>query len=451
MRTAARWAALVVVTALLAVLPAPAASAATLGPPSGLTVIVASTSVAFGQGRVTASWSAVTGALGYAVSARAGGVVVASTTVSAPLTSGTVTGLTGGVTYDLVVQTANSDGFGAASSPVQATALTVPAAPAVGTPTASGGSTTVEWGAPNNGGSTITSYTVTQVPTSTVVPDLTTTSHTFSGTDNVSAADYTVTATNAVGTSSSGEATSTTPSAPRALAATVAASAITATWMAPASTGGSAVTGYTATLSSGGNVLSSQSVASLTAGFTGIAAGTYQLQVTAANRSGAGLPASLTVTVAADGTGSSDSGGSTGSSGGSTGGTAGSTGSTTGSKPTGESSGSTGGTSTTTPSAPPSVRPSGVLPGRIVATAGTRETVGLTKAVNVVPKQLLVRATSSKGKPTVLKARFVRKGSTVTVSFTVPRTPGTYWIQVMQRTATGLAQVAKSRLVVQGR
>ena len=110
---------------------APTSSAATLGPPASVSVTVASTSVAVGEGRVTGSWGAVSGALAYAMSARTGGVVVATTTVTAPVTSATLTGLTGGVTYDIVVQTGNSDGFGSASTPVQATALTVPSAPAI--------------------------------------------------------------------------------------------------------------------------------------------------------------------------------------------------------------------------------------------------------------------------------------------------------------------------------
>lgn len=441
MRTA-RLGLLAIATGIAVVLPAPVAQAAGLEPPAGVTVVVASTNVAFGQGRVTASWSAVTGALGYAVSARSGGVVVSTATVSAPLTSATVTGLTGGVAYDIVVQTANADGFGLASTPVQATALTVPAAPALGTPDTSGGSSTVvSWSEPNNGGSAITSYTVTQTATSTMVSGLTTTSTTFTGTTYGSASDYAVTATNSVGTSATGEATSTTPSAPQSLAATVASGVITATWAAPASTGGAAVTGYTATLSSGGSILSSMSVAGTSTTFPPAAAGPYRVQVTASNSNGAGLPATLAVTVQASGSGESSSAAS--------GGTSAAVPSTPGSAATGSTTGGSpvsaiGATTVLQPAA----RPTGVLPTTVTANAGAKETIRLSKISNVVTSQLLVRAIPVKGKTVVLKASFIRRGEGVSVTYLSPRKPGKYTLQVMQRTATGLAQVAKTRLVV---
>jgi hypothetical protein len=88
--------------------------------------------------------------------------VVTTTTVSAPITSATVTGLTGGITYDIVVQTANASGFGSASTPLQAVALTVPDTPTISTPTVSSGNTVVSWSEPNNGGAAITSYGLTQ-------------------------------------------------------------------------------------------------------------------------------------------------------------------------------------------------------------------------------------------------------------------------------------------------
>jgi hypothetical protein len=84
---------------------------------------------------------------------------------------------------------------------------TAPAAPTGVTATAGNGSATVSWTAPANGGSPITSYTVTpyigttaQTPT-TVTGNPPAASATVSGLTNGTAYTFTVTATNAAGTS----------------------------------------------------------------------------------------------------------------------------------------------------------------------------------------------------------------------------------------------------------
>ena len=429
------------------------ASAATLSPPASVSVVVESSGTPFGQGRITATWSAVSGALGYAITARSGGVTVASATVSAPLTTGTISGLTGGISYDILIQTANSDGFGGTSAAVQATALTVPGAPAVGTPSTSGETTTVTWTEPNNGGSAISSYTITQSATGTVISNLTTTTYTFTGTTYTNTSDYSVTATNSVGVSASGEATSTTPSAPRSLQAVVTSGNLVATWQSPLSTGGAPITGYAATLSRGGSVVGSQSTTGLTTTFSGVTAGTYELQVNASNSNGSGLPASRSITVQADGSGATSGGGSSGGGpgGGGSSDAQGSSGTQTGSS-AGESAtqvitpGSSGGG--VSPTVIASKVPSGVAPSRVKNKVGKKSSFLVTQVKNIALKRLVMRVVQAKKKPIVVKATFTRLGKKIKVTYSAPKKIGIYKAQILQRSGTGLLPVASTRLTV---
>ena len=99
-----------------------------------------------------------------------------------------------------------------------APAPTAPAAPSGVTATAGNASATVAWTAPNNGGSAITSYTVTpRTGTTNLTPVTVTgnppaTSTSVTGLTNGTAYTFTVTATNAIGTSpASGPSNSVTP------------------------------------------------------------------------------------------------------------------------------------------------------------------------------------------------------------------------------------------------
>ncbi len=85
-------------------------------------------------------------------------------TVSNPETDAcTVSGLTNGDSYTFTVTATNANGTGSASAPSNAvTPATVPDAPTGATATAGDQSASVSWTPPaNNGGSAITSYTVT--------------------------------------------------------------------------------------------------------------------------------------------------------------------------------------------------------------------------------------------------------------------------------------------------
>jgi hypothetical protein len=128
-----------------------------------------------------------------------------------PATSTTVTGLANGTAYTFTVTATNGVGTGpasAASAAVTPAAPTVPAAPTGVTATAGNASATVSWTAPANGGSPITSYTVTPYIGSAAQTALATTvagnppatSTTVTGLTNGTAYTFTVTATNGVGT-----------------------------------------------------------------------------------------------------------------------------------------------------------------------------------------------------------------------------------------------------------
>jgi len=113
----------------------------------------------------------------------------------------TVTGLTNGTPYTFSVKATNAIGTGRASSPSNSvTPATVPGAPTIGTATAGNAQATVTFTPPaSNGGSPITSYTVTSSPggitkTGAASPI------TVTGLTNGTAYTFTVKATNMIGT-----------------------------------------------------------------------------------------------------------------------------------------------------------------------------------------------------------------------------------------------------------
>ena len=210
-----------------------------------------------------------------------------------------VTSLTNGTAYTFTVHATNSVGNSVESSPSAAvTPATVPGAPTgvVGTP----GNTTasIAFTAPGSaGGSAITGYTATLSPGGA----------TFSGASSPIAATgltngtaYTATvhATNAVGNSSESSVSSpftplvapTAPGAPTIGTATAGDAQATVTWTAPASNGGSAITGYRVTPYIGATAQSATTVGViLTATVTSLTNGTaYTFKVAAINAIGTG-------------------------------------------------------------------------------------------------------------------------------------------------------------------
>ncbi|MFA6417090.1 MAG: fibronectin type III domain-containing protein, partial [Patescibacteria group bacterium] len=188
-----------------------------------------------------------------------GGSVITSYTVTSnaghTATGGsspiTITGLTNGTTYTFTVTATNAIGVGPSSTGASnsATPATVPDAPTNLAATIGDGSASLSWSAPaDNGGAAITIYTVT----SNVGGFVATSSSPFltvNGLTNGTTYTFTVTATNAVGTSTpSGTSNSITPAsapnAPTNLAVIIQNSSVDLSWSAPVFNGGSPITDY---------------------------------------------------------------------------------------------------------------------------------------------------------------------------------------------------------------
>ncbi len=230
---------------------------------------------------------------------------------SGPLTC-TVTGLTNGDSYTFTVTATNSVGTGPASAASNAvTPMTVPGAPTIGTATSSNAQATVTWSAPaDDGGSTITGYTVTAADSTTPANGGQTCAWSsgpltciVTGLTNGDSYTFTVTATNTVGTGpASGASSAVTPApilpgAPTVGTATGADASATVPWSAPADDGGSAITGYTVTAAdsttpANGGQTCAWSSGPLSCTVTGLTNGdSYTFTVTATNTVGTG-PAS---------------------------------------------------------------------------------------------------------------------------------------------------------------
>ena len=176
----------------------------------------------------------------------------------------------------------------------------VPGAPTIGTATPGNGQATIAFTAPaSNGGSAITGYTVTCNAGGFTATGLTS-PLTVTGLTNGTAYTCSVVATNAAGPSAaSGTVTVTpytVPGAPTIGAATPGNGQATIAFTAPASNGGSAITGYTVTCTAGATTATATGPASpLTV--TGLTNGTaYTCSVVATNIAGNSV-ASGTVTV----------------------------------------------------------------------------------------------------------------------------------------------------------
>ncbi len=132
--------------------------------------------------------------------------------LASAVTNGPLTALAGGGVYaygasnTFPTSTFNNNNYwvDVVYSPTSGT--TAPGAPTGVSATAGNGSATVSWTAPNNGGSAITSYTVTPYIGSTAQTPVTVsgsppaTSATVTGLTNGTSYTFTVSATNAVGT-----------------------------------------------------------------------------------------------------------------------------------------------------------------------------------------------------------------------------------------------------------
>ena len=186
------------------------------------------------------------------------------------------------------------------------TPLTVPGPPANVTAVAGNAQAVVSWTVPaSNGGSPITGYTVTATPGgASGMAGSSARNTTVTGLANGTSYTFTVHATNAVGNGAESAASTATtpltvPGAPQNVTATSGDGQAVVSWSAPASNGGSPITGYLVTP----NPASAGSSATLLPGsatsttVTGLNNGTgYQFGLQAQNAAGLGAAASATST-----------------------------------------------------------------------------------------------------------------------------------------------------------
>jgi fibronectin type 3 domain-containing protein len=273
------------------------------GAPTGLTVKP-------GNSQVTLSWTAPASDGGSRVSSYN---VVEGTTAdlsgSAPVTNVTGTTVTlpaliNGTTYYFWVTAVNGVGEGPPSNEVSAVPLTLPGAPTGLTATPGNSQVTLSWAAPaSDGGSRVSSYNVVEGTTadlsgSAPVTNVTGTTVTLPSLINGTTYFFEVAAVNAAGQgplSTEMQAVPVTvPEAPTGLTATRGNTQVVLSWTAPASDGGSQVTGYELYVGTTADLSGNAPVARVTGTVvtvTNLINGTrYYFGVTAVNRVGEGRP-----------------------------------------------------------------------------------------------------------------------------------------------------------------
>lgn len=220
-----------------------------------------------------------------------------ATTSTPPGLTGTVTGLTNGISYSVEVRAVNAVGESPATvASAPAVPATAPEAPAVGEVIAGDRSATVSFTTPLSNGDAITSYTVTAAPDGASVTCATSPCE-VTGLANGTSYTFSVVATNTVGDSAASPASSpavpfAAPDAPTGLATTSQDESALLELTPPAFDGGRSVTSYLVSVDGGDWVaLATSPVAGgrLMGLVTGLTNGsTHSLRVAAVNEAGTG-------------------------------------------------------------------------------------------------------------------------------------------------------------------
>ena len=229
--------------------------------------------------------------------------------VGSTSSSFTISGLTSGTAYTVKLRAINAAGAGPGSAFQNGVTLAVPNAPTISSVTSGDGRLTIVYTAYTsltNGGSAVSKMEYSTNDGANW-SDAGTLSETFTVLSLTNGTSYPVKlrATNAIGVSSSSTGVSGTPAAPpsspQQVVVTAGQTAATVAWLAPSSTGGAAITGYTATAysaSTGGTVSSTCTTANLTCSITGLTNGTtYYVSVVATNSAGSSVATTPRISV----------------------------------------------------------------------------------------------------------------------------------------------------------
>jgi hypothetical protein len=208
-----------------------------------------------------------------------------------------VTGLTNGTAYTFTVKARNTYGNSIASTASGSVSPgAVPGAPQAVTATAGNAQASVSWSVPTSNTPATTSYTVVadQDASKTCTIAAPTLTCNVTGLTNGTAYSFSVTATNGLGTGAAGTSGSvtptTTPGTPTLLSVTGGNASATLVWMAPASEGGTPITGYSVQANSSSVAgCTSLSASATSCQATGLTNGsTYAFTVAAINVRGTG-------------------------------------------------------------------------------------------------------------------------------------------------------------------
>lgn len=254
----------------------------------------ANVTAAMGNGKATISFTPPVPngssiVMSYTVTASPGGKTVTGS--ASPLT---MVGLMNGTSYSFTVTAFNSSGSSAPSLPsVGVIPATLPGAPTAVTALGGNGQATVSFNPPlSNGGSAVTSYTVTSNPGAFTVSGVAG-PLIMKGLTNGTVYTFTVRATNAMGTGPVSAVTlavkpGTVPGAPAIGTATAGIGQASVTFTAPVSNGGNPITSYTATSAPGGFTATKATSPITVTGLTG--GSSYSFTVTATTVIGTGAP-----------------------------------------------------------------------------------------------------------------------------------------------------------------